>query len=101
MQIWWIIFKSDFILFRIYKNKIFLFKALPTCTDNIQNQDETDIDCGGTICTDRCSINQTCLITSDCNNATCVMGTCLGKSKKGSLEILLHRESQTSYSVFK
>ncbi len=78
MQIWSTVLRSVFVLLHIYRNKNLLFKVSPTCTDNIKNQDETDIDCGGLQCITRCNINQTCLITSDCNNATCVMGICLG-----------------------
>ncbi|CAF3840853.1 unnamed protein product [Adineta steineri] len=37
------------------KNKVEqLKKLLPTCTDGIKNQDETDVDCGGTVCSKMC-----------------------------------------------
>ena len=48
------------------------------CSDKIKNSDETDIDCGGTTCSRRCEISQTCSRTSDCKNATCVAGICVG-----------------------
>ena len=66
--------------------KLFQSEIFPpedsTCTDGIRNQDETDIDCGGIRCAKRCSINQTCSNSSDCNNATCVNGICLGTELK-------------------
>ncbi|CAF3755650.1 unnamed protein product [Adineta steineri] len=31
-----------------------LEKLMPTCTDGIKNQDETDVDCGGTVCSKMC-----------------------------------------------
>jgi hypothetical protein len=66
-----------FLLLYLLKS-ICLFKAPPSCTDNIRNQDGTDIDCGGLICARRCNINQACAINVDCNDAICVMNTCLG-----------------------
>ncbi len=50
------------------------YEIITTCFDNIKNQDETDIDCGGHTCARQFNINQTCSVTSDCNNATCVDG---------------------------
>lgn len=50
--------------------------APASCTDNIKNQDETDIDCGGSTCTTRCSVTQTCITTSDCILSTCISGVC-------------------------
>jgi hypothetical protein len=38
-----------------------------TCSDNIKNQDETDIDCGGSICLP-CPEGKTCLTDNDCIN---------------------------------
>ncbi|CAF1341386.1 unnamed protein product, partial [Adineta ricciae] len=31
---------------------------ISSCNDGNQNQDETDVDCGGSICGARCSLNQ-------------------------------------------
>lgn len=50
--------------------------APASCTDNIKNQDETDKDCGGSTCTTRCSLTQTCITTSDCILSTCISGVC-------------------------
>ena len=46
-----------------------------TCSDNIQTQDETDVDCGGTICP-ACGNGATCTSSDDCNSGTCDNGTC-------------------------
>jgi hypothetical protein len=51
----------------------------PSCTDNIQNQDETDIDCGGAICSD-CTNGKNCLINSDCSSNSCVGNVCTAPS---------------------
>ncbi|CAF4044444.1 unnamed protein product, partial [Adineta steineri] len=42
----------------------------PTCTDNIHNQDETDVDCGGRICS-ACADTKSCLVNADCSNNNC------------------------------
>lgn len=76
------LFQSEMFLLEIRSKRRFSFEVSSTCTDGIQNQDETDIDCGGIRCTNRCSINQTCSNSSDCNNTTCVNGICLGKKSK-------------------
>ena len=41
-----------------------------TCSDNMQDQNETDIDCGGTICR-KCAPTQKCLVDGDCLDGTC------------------------------
>jgi hypothetical protein len=48
--------------------------VVPTCTDNIQNGGETDIDCGGP-CPD-CGLTQHCLGNGDCASGVCIGGTC-------------------------
>ncbi len=45
-----------------------------SCSDNIENQDETDIDCGGSC--NKCQINQTCNVNSDCQSTNCEFGSC-------------------------
>ena len=42
----------------------------PTCTDGAKNQDETDVDCGGTICAG-CGENAACAADTDCESGTC------------------------------
>jgi len=44
--------------------------GVETCSDVIQNQDETDVDCGGTICP-ACIEGQICSIDSDCDTNNC------------------------------
>ncbi len=42
----------------------------PSCTDGAVNQDETDIDCGGTIC-NKCADGKICIQSSDCISLNC------------------------------
>jgi hypothetical protein len=44
--------------------------AAPTCTDGVQNGQETDIDCGGPMC-QACGIGQKCGIATDCVGMLC------------------------------
>ena len=44
--------------------------ATATCSDGIQNQDETDVDCGGS-CPNTCPEGQSCLTDADCTTAFC------------------------------
>jgi hypothetical protein len=45
---------------------------LPTCNDNIENQDETDVDCGGTC--DPCPVGDGCADDGDCVSGSCNTG---------------------------
>ena len=56
-----------------------LYLAQPTCSDGLQNQDETDVDCGGTKCS-KCFAGRNCKTTFDCNNGLCVDGICRSNS---------------------
>lgn len=47
----------------------------PTCTDAWRNQDETDVDCGGTIC-GPCNVGQICVNNGDCGSGYCAGGIC-------------------------
>ncbi len=47
--------------------------APPTCTDRVKNQDETDIDCGGTVCSP-CVPGQICRQPRDCTTGVCPGG---------------------------
>ncbi len=49
-----------------------------TCSDGAQNQDETDVDCGGTRC-EACALGQGCELAADCESRNCdtVSGTCV------------------------
>ena len=57
-----------------------LYFLATCCADGNKNQDETDIDCGGTKCSKRCDINQGCNVNSDCANNNCdqTKQTCQG-----------------------
>jgi hypothetical protein len=46
-----------------------------TCTDNVRNGRETDVDCGGPDCP-RCFDGQACTFNEDCRTARCVNGVC-------------------------
>ncbi|CAF1216464.1 unnamed protein product [Adineta steineri] len=45
-----------------------------TCIDGIMNENETDIDCGGSCLT--CAVGKNCTLTKDCNNVQCVNDIC-------------------------
>lgn len=45
-----------------------------TCLDGIKNQDETDVDCGGSC--PLCDDGKNCSVDSDCINGWCYNGTC-------------------------
>ena len=47
-----------------------------TCTDNTQNNAETDVDCGGGTC-GKCGSGMKCGGDSDCRTGTCTAGKCL------------------------
>ncbi len=46
-----------------------------TCTDGIENQDETDVDCGGSTC-DPCAEGKDCSLNRDCEEGECKSGEC-------------------------
>ena len=46
-----------------------------TCEDGIQNQDETDVDCGG-LC-NPCDVGSGCSDDDDCTSGACTNGTCV------------------------
>jgi hypothetical protein len=51
-------------------------KAVPaTCIDGIQNEGETDVDCGGPNCAG-CANGKACLIDTDCQSGHCVSNVC-------------------------
>ncbi|MFC1769370.1 beta strand repeat-containing protein [Nanoarchaeota archaeon] len=43
------------------------YEPEPTCSDNTQNQDETDVDCGGLTCPP-CPNGNKCILNTDCTN---------------------------------
>ena len=48
----------------------------PSCDDGIINQDETDVDCGGRACPDRCDETEMCAVGGDCTTGSCSSGEC-------------------------
>jgi hypothetical protein len=46
-----------------------------TCSDGITNQDETDVDCGGSICSE-CQSGESCLVATDCLSGVCTANVC-------------------------
>ena len=57
----------------------------PTCEDGLQNQDETDVDCGGAVCPG-CGSDMDCLTNADCIERQCYMGTCVSYDTGYGLE---------------
>ena len=51
--------------------------AATSCTDNIKNGFETDIDCGGTDCS-KCTEGKICAANSDCSSGLCQFASCSG-----------------------
>ncbi|MCB9728254.1 MAG: hypothetical protein H6746_07225 [Deltaproteobacteria bacterium] len=47
----------------------------PSCVDEEQNGDETDVDCGGSC--DPCPVDKACSGAADCQSATCAAGVCV------------------------
>jgi hypothetical protein len=50
-------------------------KPAATCTDATKNQDETDIDCGGS-CGLKCAAGKSCKANSDCVSGICTANVC-------------------------
>ena len=49
--------------------------AAGTCTDNVQSDTETDVDCGGGTC-GKCGSGLKCKADGDCRTGTCASGKC-------------------------
>ena len=47
----------------------------PSCSDQVKNGDETDVDCGGLIC-DACGENSGCGVDTDCVSGVCTANVC-------------------------
>jgi hypothetical protein len=56
---------------------------VPTCVDNIQNGNETDVDCGGGTC-GGCQFDESCLVDGDCISSDCDGGMCAGSCTDGA-----------------
>lgn len=46
----------------------------PTCTDRLRNQNESDVDCGGSC--GKCDAQKRCGVAGDCASSVCTGGTC-------------------------
>ena len=46
----------------------------PTCIDGVENQDESDVDCGGPCAP--CLVGKTCNVAADCKSEVCNEGVC-------------------------
>jgi hypothetical protein len=49
--------------------------VFPNCGDNMVNGEETDVDCGGRICTP-CNAGKHCAVDKDCRSKICAAGVC-------------------------
>lgn len=56
-----------------------------TCDDDVKNQDETDVDCGGEAC-EPCSVDKSCRSAADCEASLCLGGTCAEPSCSDGLK---------------
>ncbi len=55
---------------------------MPSCTDDVRNGAETDVDCGGGTCP-RCLVGSACAAPSDCTTALCVGSRCAARPLGG------------------
>ena len=62
------------------RNDLSSMFSVPTCRDGVKNQDETDVDCGGSGSCPRCLDSKKCKLPSDCLNGVCSSGICQGMS---------------------
>ena len=59
-----------------YRNGVLVWGLEPgTCSDGLLNQDETDIDCGGT-CSATCQPGDHCVDADDCESLVCTANVC-------------------------
>jgi hypothetical protein len=65
------------------------------CNDGLLNQDETDVDCGGSIC-QACPLGSTCTIDGDCISDLCAAGVCSSATTTTTLTPLIRRVFVTS-----
>lgn len=52
--------------------------AFESCDDEIKNQDETDVDCGGVKCPG-CANSKMCKEPTDCESGFCERKKCVGR----------------------
>jgi hypothetical protein len=54
--------------------------AVASCSDGVQDQGETDVDCGGLTSCPRCAVGENCSAGSDCQTSSCMGGQCVAAS---------------------
>lgn len=54
---------------------------ITNCVDNIKNQDETDVNCGGTVCP-KCDVDKICQYNWDCKSGYCNNNKCIPSPMK-------------------
>ncbi len=47
-----------------------------SCTDGVKNQDESDVDCGGSTCSKKCDDGRHCKMDGDCESTLCQTNEC-------------------------
>lgn len=62
--------------------------AEPSCEDGVLNQDESDVDCGGDVCTP-CAADQLCNDSTDCVSEACVAGVCVMPACKTDVDCVM------------
>ena len=46
------------------------------CMDGVQDEAETDVDCGGKDCIMKCETGKKCDLNTDCMSSNCTMSVC-------------------------
>ena len=57
----------------------FIPAAPEPCANQMKDGVETDIDCGGAVCTTRCGDGQGCINNTDCSSGQCIVDMGLKK----------------------
>ncbi|MEK6934703.1 MAG: MopE-related protein [Nanoarchaeota archaeon] len=58
------------------RSAILILNFPDDCYDSVKNQDETDVDCGGSIC-EPCNVGMMCIEDSDCLDGICYDNKCV------------------------
>lgn len=64
-----------------YMYKIGSLTPISHCENAIKDADETDVDCGGSLC-DTCQNGKACSVNDDCESGNCANDVCAGKSHR-------------------
>lgn len=67
-----------------------------SCQDKIKNFDESDVDCGGSLCSARCIDGKSCSSGSDCSSHTCINNVCGLPAPIGTPVVASSPKSNTS-----